>query len=92
MYETINFYENFKFINLDDSVIMNSPNTTLVGTSCKRISGIVVSENQNIYYSMIIYLQNSIIKNYVGTTIYKTTSNFTASGCNLYSFAYEGNN
>ena len=59
--------------------------------SCKRISGLAVSENQEVYYSIAVYNQYYIYQNHISTSIFKANSNLQSSECSPFNISYEGN-
>ena len=72
-------------------ISFNDTKNDEVNDLCKRVSGVGVSENQDVYYSMIVYNQNYLYQNYISTSIFKANSNLQSSECNLFSISYEGN-
>ena len=90
----INYYNiscNILFtILIVDEAKMDEYQRNLSGATWKRISGIKISQNQNVYYSLLIHIKPTMYLNNMFTIIYKTDLTFQASDWNPYSFAHEG--
>ena len=72
-------------------ITLNDTKTNVVKEICKRITGVAVSENQEVYYSITIYDQNFLFQNYISTSIFKTNSILRSSKCSSFSISYKSN-
>ena len=72
-------------------ITLNDTKTNEVNNLCKRISGVAVSDNQNVYYSITVYNQYYLFQNQISTSIFKANSNLQSSKWNLFSISYDGN-
>ena len=72
-------------------IYLNDAKSDEVNNSCKGITGVAVSENQEVYYSITISNKNYLYQNYISTSIFKANSNLQSSECNPFSKSFEGN-